>query len=77
MFDKEELKKAMKAFKKRLKVLRLDDESRLSHGAMTKGEGSAIAGIQPPDQFPKEIWDELVSLGKLKVEGYGTYSIVR
>ena len=77
MIEKEELKKALKAFKKRLKLHRLDDESRLSYGAMTKGEGSAIAGIRPPDQFPTEVWEELVKKGRLKAHGHGTYSIVQ
>ncbi len=36
--DADTLRRAMKAFKKRLKLTRLDDESRLGHGAMTKGE---------------------------------------
>ena len=76
MSDREELKKALKAFRKKLRRFREDDESRLSHGAMTKGYSSAIVGIRPPGEFPREIWEELVKEGRLKSEGQGTYSIV-
>ncbi len=72
-FTKEELKEALKAYKKRLKLTRLDDESRLGHGAMTKGGKSGIVGVRAPDQFPQEIWDELVRRGRLKYGGNGLY----
>ena len=76
MPDPEQLKKALKAFRKRLNLMRQDDESRLSHGAMTKGSQSSIVGVRPPDIFPQEIWDELVRQGKLRQEGHGLYSLV-
>jgi hypothetical protein len=73
MATEEELKRALKAFKKRLKLTRLDDESGLSRGG---GKRSAIAGITPPSGHPPGIWEELVQLGKLKREMSGTYSLV-
>ena len=76
MIEREELKKALKAFRKRLRRMRLDDESRLTHGAMSKGQSSAIVGIRLPSEFPREIWEELIQQGKIKSEGYGTYSLV-
>ena len=75
-FTKEELKRAMKAFKKRLKVTRLDDESRLGYGAMSGGGGSGIVAIAPPNQYPQAVWEELVRQGKLKHAGHGTYEPV-
>ncbi len=75
MIEPEELKKALKAFRKRLRRMRLDDESRLTHGAMSKGESSAIVGIRLPSEFPREVWEELIRQGKIKSEGYGTYSL--
>ncbi len=69
----EELKKAMKAFRKRLKLARLDDESRLGHGAMTSGGKSGIVAIRPPHQYPQAVWDELVRQGRLKYSGQGLY----
>jgi hypothetical protein len=73
MATEEERKRALKAFKKRLKLTRLDDESGLSRGA---GKKSGITGITPPSGHPPGIWDELVSLGKLKREMSNTYSLV-
>ncbi len=72
-FTKEELKEALKAYKKRLKLTRLDDESRLGYGAMTQGAKSGIVGVRAPEQFPREIWDELVRRGRLKYGGNGLY----
>ena len=73
MATDEELKRAYKAFKKRLKLARLDDESGLSRG----GEQEVgIVGITPPSGFPPGIWEELVAKGKLKREGIGIYTTV-
>ena len=71
----EELRRAMKAFKKRLKLSRLDDESSLGHGPMSSGRSSGIVAITPPNQYPKAVWDELVSLGRLKYSGQGLYQL--
>ena len=72
MATDEELKRAYKAFKKRLKLARLDDESGLSRGGNKK---SGITGITPPGGHPPGIWEELVAQGKLKREGSGTYAL--
>lgn len=71
----EELRRAMKAFKKRLKLTRLDDESGLGHGPMTGGRSSGVVAIMPPNQYPREIWDALVEKGRLKYAGQGLYQI--
>jgi hypothetical protein len=71
MATEEERKHAYKAFKKRLKLARLDDHSGLSPGSKT----SRIGGITPPTGHPAGIWDELVAEGKLKKEGHGIYSM--
>lgn len=72
---KEQLKAAIKAFKKRLKLTQLDEESTLSRSATTSGRGSAIVAITPPSQFPQAVWDELVKLGRLKYAGHGMYEL--
>ena len=72
----DELRKALKAFKKRLKLARLDEESRLGRGAMSGGKNSGIVSIMPPNQFPKAVWDELVRQGRLKYVGNGLYEPV-
>ena len=70
-----QLKAALKAFKKRLKLARLDDESRLGPRAMTGGGKSGIVAIVPPSQFPQAVWDELARQGKLRRAGEGTYEL--
>ena len=74
--SKEELRLAMKAFRKRLKLTRLDDESQLGYGPMSSGQPSGIAAITPPDQFPRAVWNELARQGKLRRESGGLYSLV-
>jgi hypothetical protein len=73
--NREELKQALKAFKKRLKLTRLDAESKLGGGPLSGGRDSGIVAITPPNQFPQAIWDELVKQGKLKKAGHGTYEL--
>ncbi|HJT77498.1 MAG TPA: hypothetical protein VJ739_09895, partial [Gemmataceae bacterium] len=55
----DELKKAFKAFKKRLKLTRLDAESSLS-GGILGGRSSRIVAIAPPSGYPQAVWEELV-----------------
>jgi hypothetical protein len=71
-----ELKLALKAFKKRLKLTRLDAESRLGVGPLSGGKTWGVTAIVPPNQYPRAIWDELVKQGKLKNDGHGLYSLV-
>jgi len=71
----QELKAALKAFKKRLKLTCLDDQSRIGVGPMSSGRPSAIVAITPPDQFPPAVWDELARQGKLKRVGSGLYEL--
>ena len=73
--NKEQLKQAFKAFKKRLKLTRLDAESQISGSPLTSGRDSGIVAIQPPNDFPQTVWDELVRQGKLKSAGHGTYEL--
>ncbi len=71
----EELKMALKTFKKRLKATRLDDESRLGYGPMSNGGKSGISAIFPPNQYPVAVWEELIRQGKLKHVGQGLYEL--
>ncbi len=74
--SKEQLKQALKAFKKRLKLTRLDDESQLSRRPVTGGKPSGVVAITPPTQFPPAVWEELVRQGKLRKTGHGMYEMV-
>jgi hypothetical protein len=71
-----ELKKALKAFKKRLKLTRLDDESRVGYGPMSGGGKSGVIAVAPPNQFPPQVWQELVKQGKLRPAGNGLLELV-
>jgi hypothetical protein len=73
----ETLKAALKAFKKRLKLTQLDSDSRIGRSPMSSGSASRIAGITPPNQYPREVWEELVKQGKLKHAGHGMYAPVQ
>jgi hypothetical protein len=71
----EELKKALKAFRKRMKFTQLDEDSRLGHSPLT-GSKNKIVSIQPPLGFGREIWEELADQGYLKRDGIGFYELV-
>jgi hypothetical protein len=72
----EVLKSAMKAFKKRLKLTALDEDSSLGRGPFSSG-AKGVYAIQPPNQFPREVWEELCRLGKLRDSGHGMYELVK
>jgi hypothetical protein len=71
----DDLKHAYKAFKKRLRLTRLDEESKLNYRPTTGGKGSGIVAIMPPQGFAQAVWEELVKRGKLKPAGHGTYEL--
>ncbi len=71
----DELKKALKAFKKRVKLTQLDDDSKLGRSPLT-GSKTQVISIQPPSGFGREIWEELADKGFLKRDGGGFYALV-
>jgi len=71
----EDMKKALKAFKKRMKLTQLDDDSRLGHSPLT-GSKSKVVSMQPPAGFGREIWEEMVEKGYLRRDGVGFYQLV-
>ena len=73
----EELKRALQAFKKRLKLTRLDEESKVGVGPMSGGRPSSIVAITPPNQYPRAVWDALVEQGRLKKASQGQYELVQ
>jgi len=73
--DRDVLKRALKAFRKRLKVVRLDSESSVGGGPTSSGRQSSIVGVRPPDQYPQEVWDELVRQKRLIENRDGTYEL--
>jgi len=71
----QELKLALKAFKKRLKVTRLDNDSKIGVGPLSSSRGS-ITAIAPPNQYPPSVWEALARQGKIKSAGHGLYSLI-
>jgi hypothetical protein len=71
----QELKQALKAFRKRLKLTQLDEESKLGGGPLSHNRARIVA-ISPPNQFAPAVWEELVKQGRLKKAGGGTYELV-
>ncbi len=72
----ETLKAALTAFKKRFKITKLNDESKLGASRpMTGGKKSEIQGIVPPNDFKREVWQELARQGKIKNMGGGFYGL--
>ena len=75
--DDETCRNALRAFKKRLKLTRLDDESQVvSRDPLSKGSGSGITAIVPPNEYPAKVWKELVRRGKLRYAREGFYELV-
>jgi len=68
------LKAAFKAFKKRLKITQLDNDSRVGRSPLTGGR-STVVSISPPNQYPTAVWDALVKEGKLRYAGQGMYEL--
>ncbi|MFW6132730.1 MAG: hypothetical protein ACOC8F_02445 [Planctomycetota bacterium] len=73
--DAETCRRALRAFRKRAKLTRLDDESQLGHGPLSRGAGSEPTAIVPPREWPEPVWRELVRQGKLRYVGHGLYQL--
>ncbi len=72
--SKETCKKALHAFRKRLSVTILDEQSKLGRGPLSKG-ADAAAAIVPPKEWPESVWQELVRQGKLRYIGHRFYEL--
>jgi len=69
------LKRAIKSFRKRLKLTMLDDSSGLGGGPMSGGRGTDIVGVTPPEHYPAEVWAALVRQGRLVADRWGTFEL--
>lgn len=72
--SEDEMSRALKAFRKRLKLSKLSDESKLGGRHTTGGHQSKIVAIQPPIEFEPHVWRALVAAGRLKHTGSGFYA---
>ena len=76
--DAEICKKALQAFRKRLSLTVLDEESKLGRSPLSKGADSHVAAaIVPPNEWPGSVWEELVRQGKLRYIGHGFYELTK
>lgn len=74
---KDEIQRALKAFKKRLKLYKRDDESKLGGGAFSSGKASGIVGIRLPDGHRPETWAALEAKKRIKrIPGTQTYELL-
>jgi len=75
--DDATLRAALKGFKRRLKLVRLDDESRIDlRDPTTKGGSGEIAAIEPPRDWPGEVWTALAARGCLRRSGGGMFEFI-
>ena len=73
-FHHDDLAAAMRAFKKRLKLVRLNEESKLGGRYTSGGRTSKADAIEPPSGFDPLIWKALARDGKLTDTGGGFYA---
>jgi len=73
--DLEVMRRAMKAFRKSLKITRLDADSSIGRSPMSS-EGTSITGITAPPRFSRDVWSELVRRGELRGGRQGVYELV-
>jgi hypothetical protein len=73
--DAETCKKAFKAFRKRVSLTKLDDDSKLGRSPLSKGASKGALAITPPMEWPTEVWRELARQGKLRDVGHGMYEL--
>ncbi len=73
--DTEAMKQALKAFRKRLKLTKLDHESRLGVGPMSSGREASFDAIEAPREYDHAIWEELTRTGQLESLGQGFYKL--
>lgn len=69
-----EMVAAMRAFRKRLRLARLDQESKLGGRYTSGGKKSGIEAIVPPNDFPAGVWRALARAGRLRDTGSGYYA---
>jgi hypothetical protein len=74
-FTPELLAKALAAFKKRLKMNQLDEDSKLGRSPMSSTK-ARVTAITPPREYPRAVWDELFAQGKIRPVGGGMFELV-
>jgi len=73
--DAETCRRALRAFRKRAKLTRLDDDSKLGRGPLSKGTDQSPTAIIPPAEWPGAVWQQLARDGRLRYVGDGMYEL--
>jgi len=77
VIDDDTLAAALKGFRRRLKLVKLDHESAIDlRDPTSKGGPSQITAIEPPREWGPQVWAALVERGQLRRVGAGVYEIV-
>ena len=71
----ETLRSAMKTYRKRMKLMKLDHESKLGRSPLTSGKDAGFESILPPEEFAPEVWQVLAARGELEATGQGFYKL--
>jgi hypothetical protein len=69
------LREAMRAFRKRLKLTKLDHESKLGRSPLTGGKAADFDSIVAPHEYEDDVCRVLVSRGDLIADGPGFYKL--
>lgn len=71
----EEQIEAIRVFRKRVKFMKLDRESKLGVGPLSKGKDMNVDSMMAPHDHPMEVWLALASAGLLIDDGGGFFHI--
>ena len=71
--DHETQIEAMRCFRKRVKFMVLDRESKLGVGPLTGGKDASVDSMMAPHDYPMEVWLALSKDGQLVDDGGGFF----
>ncbi len=71
----EEQIEAVRVFRRRVKFMKLDRESKLGVGPLTTGKDAAVESMMAPHDYPMEVWLSLAASGHLVDDGGGFFHI--
>ena len=73
--EHETIVEALRVFRKRIKFMKLDHESKLGVGPLTGGKELKFDSVMAPHDFPMEVWKALARDGHLIDDGGGFFRI--
>tara|TARA_B100001964_G_C14097097_1_gene537530 strand:+ start:391 stop:909 length:519 start_codon:yes stop_codon:yes gene_type:complete len=71
----EEQIEAMRCFRKRVKFMKLDRESKLGVGPLSSGKEANVDSMMAPHDYPMEVWLSLAASGHLHDDGGGFFHV--